>query len=107
MKFLISVVDSASGTATPEELRAIDAFNDTLHADGHWVIAGGLAPPSEAVVVDGRGEEETVTPGPLHEGPEFLAGFWVVEAEDRETALRLAAAASWACNRRVEVRALR
>jgi len=106
VKFLVSVIDSATGSATPAEMAAIDEFNDALRADGHWVFAGGLTGPSEARLVDGRGPEPVVTEGSLHEGAEYRSGFWILEAEDIETALRLAGEGSRACHRRVEVRAL-
>lgn len=35
-----------------------------------------------------------------------MSGLWIVEAADRDTALRLAAEGSKACNRKVELRAL-
>ena len=83
---------------------AIDVFNDRLKAEGHWVFAGGLASPSATTVVDGRDEEPVFTDGPFLESKEYLAGFWIMEARDLDVALKLAAAGSKACNRRVEVR---
>ena len=44
------------------------------------------------------------TDGPFLESKEYLAGFWIVEAADRELALELAAEGSKVCNRKVEVR---
>lgn len=104
MQYLISVIDDKTGSATPDEMTAIDTFNDRLRADGHWVFAGGLASPSTATVVDNRGGEVLVTDGPFLESKEHLAGFWVMQAADLDVALKLAADASQACNRRVEVR---
>jgi hypothetical protein len=43
MKYLVSVIDDNAGLATPTEMSAIDAFNDRLRAEGHWVFAGGSA----------------------------------------------------------------
>jgi len=39
VKFLISVIDDLSGSGTSEEMVAIDAFNDELRANGHWIFA--------------------------------------------------------------------
>jgi hypothetical protein len=105
MHFLVSVIDDRSNSATPEEMAAIDVFNDRVRADGHWVFAGGLAGPDTATVIDNRGTEALFTDGPFVESKEYLAGFWVFEAPDLDAALRLAAEGSRACNRRVEVRA--
>ncbi|MGW0227090.1 YciI family protein [Actinopolymorpha singaporensis] len=104
MQYLVSVIDDTAGLATSDEMAAIDEFNDGLRADGHWVFAGGLASPSAATVIDNRGEETLVTDGPFLEAKEHLAGFWIMEAPDLDVALKLAAAGSKACNRKVEVR---
>lgn len=106
MQFLISVLDSASNSATDGEMEAIHAFNRTLAAGGHRVFAAGLAHPSEAKVVDGRTDELQLTDGPFAETKEFAAGLWIFEAADLDEALRLAAEGSRACNRRLEVRAM-
>jgi hypothetical protein len=104
MHYLVSVIDDETGSATPSEMAAIDAFNDRLSADGHWVFAGGLASPSAATVIDNRGGEAVFTDGPFLESKEYLAGFWIIEAPDLDVALELAADGSKACNRKVEVR---
>ncbi len=104
MRYLVSVIHDSADLATPDEMAAIDAFNDRLQADGHWVFAGGLAAPTSATVIDNRGEEVLITDGPFLESKEYLAGFWIIEAPDLDVALKLAAEGSKACNRKVEVR---
>lgn len=104
MQYLVSVIDETTGLATPEEMAAIDAFNERLIAEGHRLFAGGLAAPSTATVIDNRGTEPMFSDGPFLESKEYLAGFWVIEASDLDVALKLATDASKACNRKVEVR---
>jgi len=104
MQYLVSVIDDTAGLATPDQQAAISVFDDRLKAEGHWVFAGGLAPPSTATVIDNRGEEAMVTDGPFLESKEHLAGFWIMEAPDLDVALKLAAEGSKACHRKVEVR---
>ena len=104
MQYLVSVIDDTAGLATPEEDAAIDMFNDRLRAEGHWVFAGGLGSPGTATVIDSRGGEAVFTDGPFVESKEYLAGFWIIEAADLDVALKLAAAGSKACHRKVEVR---
>jgi hypothetical protein len=111
MQYLISVIDDGQAAAandndsrTQTEMAAIDAFNDRLRAEGHWVYANGLAAPSAATVIDNRGEEAIVTDGPFLESKEFIAGLWIIEAPDLDAALKLAADGSKACNRKLEVR---
>jgi hypothetical protein len=103
-QYLMSVLTETPDLATAEEGAAIDAFNAQLQADGHWVFAGGLASPSTATVVDGRDGEPVFTDGPYIESKEYIIGFWIINAPDLDVALRLAAAGSKSCNRKVELR---
>jgi hypothetical protein len=104
MQYMISVIADTADLATPDEMAAIDAFNDRLMAEGHWVFAGGLESPSTATVIDNRRDEALFTDGPFLESKEHLAGFWIIQAADLDMALKLAAQGSKACNRKVEVR---
>ena len=104
MQYLISVINDTADRATTDEMAAIDVFNEQLGAQGHWVFAGGLASPSSATVIDNRGEEAIFTDGPFLESKEYIVGFWIIEAPDLDVALKLAAAGSKACYRKVEVR---
>jgi hypothetical protein len=104
MQYLVSVIHDGTDLATAAEMAAIDAFNERLRADGHWVFAGGLGFPDTATVVDNRDARPVFTDGPFVESKEYLAGFWVIEAPDLDVALRLAAEGSKHCNRKVEVR---
>src|ERR1700688_3069392 len=42
MQYLVAVIFDQAGLATPDEMAAIDVFNDRLIAEGQWVFAGGL-----------------------------------------------------------------
>jgi hypothetical protein len=104
MQYLVSVIDDKTNSGTPDEMAAINEFNERLEAEGHWVFAGGLASPSAATVIDNRGGEPLFTDGPFLESKEYLAGLWIIEAPDLDAALKLATDGSKACNRKVEVR---
>jgi hypothetical protein len=104
MQYLVSVIHDSDDLATADEMAAIDVFNDRVQAEGHWVFGGGLGSPSPATVIDNRGGDAMFTDGPFLESKEFVVGFWVFEAPDLDVALKLAAAGSKACNRKVEVR---
>ena len=106
MQYLIGVIDDQTGspTANGSEMADIDAFNERLQAEGHWVFAGGLGAPSTATVIDNRTGEAVFTDGPFVESKEHLGGFWIIAAPDLDVALKLAAEGSKACNRKVEVR---
>lgn len=106
VRYLFAVVASQSATvaASPAEMVAIDAFNDKIERAGQRVMAAGVAAPNEALVFDNRGGRGQVTEGPVVEADHFMAGFWVIEAASDDVAHQLAAEASLACNRRIEVR---
>ena len=108
-EYLLSVymVDGAP-EPSPEEMeqayKDVDVFNAELKASGSWVFAGGLHPATTATVVQAKGDEIVTTDGPFAETKEQLGGFWVVNAEDLDAALALAAKATVACKAPVEVR---
>ena len=106
MRFVIFVIDDATNMGTGSEMSAIDAFNDELRANGHWVFACGIGSPSTATLVDNRDDLGHSIAQSLFEGVDFYSGFWIIDASNPEHANRLALAASRACNRRVELRPL-
>ena len=67
MQYLVSVIDDKTNSGTPDEMAAINAFNDRLEAEGHWVFAGGLSSPSSATVIDNRDGPAVFTDGPFLE----------------------------------------
>ncbi|CAM3585866.1 YciI family protein [Nocardioides marinus] len=87
-------------------MAAAGAFIDELMSSGAFVFAGGLQPPSTAVTVDHTGPTLQRTDGPFVEAPEYLGGFWVIDAATQDDAIEWAAKASKALTSRVEVRAL-
>jgi hypothetical protein len=105
-QFLINVLDSNTGTATGDEIAEIDAFNDMLQQNGHWVYANGVSDPSEAVQIDNRNSKGEQINEPLYKEDTYVSGFWIIKAESKAQALELAMLGSKACNRRVEVRPL-
>ncbi len=106
MKFLISVIDDLANSGTPEEMVAIDAFNDQLRGNGQWIFAWGLQAPETATVIDNRNGLNTETGKPLFNSKEHYSGLWLIEVADAATAKKLAYEASKACNRKVELRPL-
>ena len=104
MQYLVSVIHDGSDLATDAEMAAIDVYNDRLRTEGHWVFAGGLGGPDTATVIDSRAGAPVISDGPFVESKEYLAGFWVVTADDLDAALALSVDASRACHRKVELR---
>ena len=104
MQYLVSVIDDRTNSGTAEEMVAIDAFNDRLRAGGHWVFAAGLADPSTATIIDGRGEEPVFTDGPFIESKEQFGGYYQFHARDLDEAIELAAQCPGAKYGTVEIR---
>jgi hypothetical protein len=66
-------------------------FQRRIRATGEMVGTNALAPPGSSVVVQARGGEPVVTDGPYIESKEFLAGFYLIDCENRERAVQIAA----------------
>ena len=106
MRYVIFVIDDTTNSASGNEIAAIDAFNDALRANGHWVLAVGIAAPSRATLIDNRdGIRESVARS-LLSGSDYYSGLWIINAPTEEIAHALAMEGSRACNRRVELRPL-
>lgn len=105
-QFLINVLDTETGTASGNEIAQIDAFNEMLQHNGHWVYANGISAPSEAVQIDNRADKDDLVHAPLYKEETYVSGFWIIKAEDKNQAIALAKLGSKACNRRVELRPL-
>ena len=106
MRFLLSVIDSASRTGSTDEMAAIDIFNEKLQKNGHWVFACGVDSPKSATLVDNRTDAGVTHAGSYIDHDEFQSGFWIIAAADHDEAIALAHEGSKACNRKVEVRPL-
>jgi len=104
MQYLVSVIDDKDDPGSTDRMPDIDEFNDRLIAAGYWVFAGGLAATEAATVVDNRDDQVVFSDGPFVESKEYLAGVWVWEVPDRETAVKLATEASRVCDRKIELR---
>jgi hypothetical protein len=106
MKYMICVIDTASGTGNSQEMAAIDEFNDSLKASGQLLMAEGIRSPDKSIVIDNRADAGIANQGPLHQTTEYVSGFWVITAADDSEAKEIAVRASKACNRKVELRPL-
>ncbi len=105
MRFIISVIDTQTRPPhTPEEMKAIDNFNEKIEAAGQRLFACGMDSPETATVFDYREGNSESHMGAHHQVNEYFSGFWIVNVDSRETAELLAAEGSKACNRKVELR---
>lgn len=73
-------------------MQSYGAWIDRLAASGHYVGGAKLDESSTASSVSVRNGKSVITDGPFAETKEQLGGYHVLECEDRDEALELAAA---------------
>lgn len=78
-----------------------------LHGNGHYVHASPLQPVATASVIQVRDGKRSVTDGPFMETKEQLAGYFLIEAANRDEAIDIAGRIPGARLGAVEVRPLR
>jgi hypothetical protein len=83
------------------------AYATGLQSRGVLVAAEPLQPVDTATTVRVRNGRTTVTDGPFAETAEQLAGFYLVDAQDLNEAIRIAAAIPPAREGSIEVRPVR
>jgi hypothetical protein len=97
MKYLCLIfLDETQMDAMPApELNDLNArhldFNDGLRQSRHFVEAEALEPARRAATVRVRQGKASVTDGPFTESKEVVAGFYLIEARDRDEAIAIAA----------------
>jgi hypothetical protein len=97
MKFVIGlhINPAVLDALTDEEKAAIGAghgtFIEELKKSGELITTQALADPSQAAVVSVRNGQPVVTDGPFLEAKEYLGGFYLIDCEDKERAIELAA----------------
>jgi hypothetical protein len=80
------------------------ALEEDMVSSGAWVFSGHLTEPDTATVVRVSEGEAMMTDGPFVETKEHIAGYYVIEAEDLDAALRWAARVTAVIGVPIEVR---
>jgi len=80
------------------------AFTQSIIQSGHFKAGDGLQPTTTATTVRVRDGKTLTTDGPYAETREQLAGYYMVEATDLDTALAIGARIPEARNGSIEVR---
>jgi hypothetical protein len=83
------------------------AFEESLRKSGNHIVSEALQRTEAATTLRVRNGKLFVTDGPFAETKEQLAGFYLIDAEDLDDAIRLAAKAPPARVGSVEVRPVR
>jgi hypothetical protein len=91
-----------------DEREALDrdslAYDETLQARGHYVLAAALRPVTTAKTVRNRDGKASATDGPFAETKEVLGGFIFIEARDMDEAVAIAGDIPMARYGSIEVR---
>lgn len=78
----------------PDELQAMvrqcPPKDAELKATGGLVLSASLRDPTETLCIRPRGGRPMVTDGPFTEAKELVGGFFIIEAEGRDEAIRIA-----------------
>jgi hypothetical protein len=73
---------------------------------GAWVFGGRLHDPGTATVVRPSGDDVLTTDGPFAETKDHLGGFYIINADDLDDALRWASQVAVTVQTAIEVRPL-
>jgi hypothetical protein len=108
MKYLLMIYgNQEKWTSNPAETWAEaiakqDAFNRKYQATGELIGAYGLADAAQARLVRREDGVPAVTDGPYLETKEYMASFYLLDCENEERALQIAADMPWADQEPVE-----
>jgi hypothetical protein len=86
----------------PEAIARQDAFNRKYAETGELIGAYGLADAAAARLVRREGGQPAVTDGPYLETKEYISSFYLLDCENEERALQIAADMPWADTEPVE-----
>ena len=105
---MITAADADGHQIPPEEeaaaMAAYAAFNAEAGAAGALLGGERLRPSGTATTVRVRGGETLITDGPFAETKEHIGGFYLIEAEDLDAAIRWAERIPGAVFGSVEIR---
>jgi hypothetical protein len=108
MRFMVLVKaspESEAGEMPSEEILAeMGKFNEELVRAGVMLAGEGLHPTSKGARIRFSGDERTVIDGPFAETKELLAGYWLIQARDRDEAIEWMKRAPFDGGTEIEVR---
>jgi hypothetical protein len=108
MRFMVLVKASEESEAgvmpREEELAEMGKFNEELVKAGVMLAGEGLHPTSRGARIRFSGDERTVIDGPFAETKELLAGYWLIQARDRDEAIEWMKRAPFDGGTEIEVR---
>jgi hypothetical protein len=113
MKFMVliytddALIDAMPSEQFDETMRGCIEHADDLRSEGRLLDSQQLEAPSTAKSLRTRKGQLTITDGPFTESKEMLAGFNLIEAENMDEAVKIAAEFPWTHTGCIEVRPVR
>ena len=94
MRFMLIVKadhrSEAGVLPTEQELAEMGKFNEGMVKQGVMLAGEGLQASSKGARITFKGGKPTVTDGPFTEAKELIAGFWLIQAKNKEEAVEWA-----------------
>jgi len=112
MQYLLLIYDKESDWGKLSEaeqgaiMREYQDFSKSINASGHYRAGSQLHPVSKATTVRVRDGKKLITDGPFAETKEQLGGYYLIEAQNLDDAVALAAQVPSARFGSIEVRPL-
>ncbi|GAA1935771.1 hypothetical protein GCM10009775_29560 [Microbacterium aoyamense] len=106
MRFLMLVISDPELDSTEAPVLTIEDWVRETAESGVNLDGDRLEPPSRAKTVRRRGGQLHVTDGPFAETREVIGGFDILECDDMDHAIRVAARHPMATHGTIELRAL-
>jgi hypothetical protein len=103
MKYMMFVVTDPEPDITPDD-SDVDLWVNELDSTGKRLIGEVLEPPAKSTVVRVRDGKRQVTDGPFAETKEWICGFDILECENLDEAIEIAARHPMARNGQLEIR---
>ncbi|MCO5222943.1 MAG: YciI family protein [Thermomicrobiales bacterium] len=100
-------LDAYSDEEFAQIMERVEFYLDDLNTHGNLIDASRLQPASSGAVIQVRRGNMLVSDGPFIETREQIAGYYLIEANDLNDAIRLAAKSPSAQLGTVEVRPLK
>jgi len=84
-----TLMEQMSEAATEKHYQDYEEFTEAIRRSGHFIGVNRLLPPETATTVRVRNGKISTTDGPYAETKEQLGGYYVIEAKDRDEAIRI------------------
>lgn len=104
MEYMLFVCTDSTAPAYDQSDDDVAEWVADLESRGQHLHGDRMRPPVDATTVTVRGGELSVSAGPFAETTEWIAGYDVIECEDLDEAIAIAARHSMARYGQIEIR---